>query len=129
MAGMWERVGRWLSPDEPASSVADEDLQLDAHHVLTRWQVGVEFAFVDVREAAEVAATGCLPAAVRLPVGQVEARASELPRDVVVLFYCASGTRSLRAARRLRALGHPAAFSLEGGLPAWTRAGGEVEPS
>jgi rhodanese-related sulfurtransferase len=42
-----------------------------------------------------------------------------LAADTPVLFYCRSGNRSGQAARALRRLGHPNAWSLEGGLAVW----------
>ncbi|GAB2831187.1 hypothetical protein GCM10027276_37020 [Comamonas piscis] len=42
-----------------------------------------------------------------------------LANDTPVVFYCRSGNRSAQAARALRRLGHPQAFSLAGGLALW----------
>ncbi len=124
------RIERWLDgggSGEP--ELSEGDLSLDAEHVVERQGVGVDFLFVDVREAVEVAATGGIVGAEHVPVGEIDRAAPSLPRGVVVVCYCASGVRSLRAARRLRAAGHPAAFSLAGGLAAYQRAGGDVDPA
>jgi cysteine desulfurase len=43
-----------------------------------------------------------------------------LPAETPILFYCRSGNRSAQAARALRRLGHPQAWSLAGGLALWS---------
>ena len=49
-----------------------------------------------------------LEGAVNIPVDQVEARMSEIPRDRPVVVYCRSGARSMSAARILRRGGYDA---------------------
>lgn len=72
---------------------------------------------VDVREPHEVAtvrATGAVP----IPLGQLFERMAELPRDREVLFICATGNRSLAAARWARQVGIRAS-SVAGGTSVW----------
>lgn len=113
------------APDEP---LGPSDVRLDALHVLDRQGIGWDLAFIDVRQPREIAADGTLPGALRIPLGEIEGRRSEIPDDVDVVLVCSAGGRSTEGALRLRALGHGLAWSLDGGLLAWRRAGGEVEP-
>lgn len=48
---------------------------------------------VDVRDAKDVA-TGTFPGAVNIPVGEIEKRIGELPKNKPVVFTCATGARS-----------------------------------
>jgi len=72
---------------------------------------------LDVREPAEYAA-GHLPEALLMPLGELEARAAELPAGPLVV-YCQRGGRSARAAALLRELGRPDVHELAGGYEAW----------
>jgi len=79
---------------------------------------------VDVREPMECAG-GHVSGAVPMPLGDVAARAGELPRGVPVYVICASGNRSLAAADYLTRVGVDAR-SVAGGTAAWLRAGHPV---
>lgn len=79
---------------------------------------------VDVREPGEYV-TGHVPGATLVPMGQVQARLSELPKDLPIYLICASGNRSLSAASYLTRVGYDAR-SVSGGTGAWTRAGHPV---
>jgi rhodanese-related sulfurtransferase len=74
---------------------------------------------VDVRSPAEFAA-GHIDGAVNIPLDALEARATELPRDALVVTVCGKGGgRSAQAADQLRARGFTSARSLCGGTEAW----------
>ncbi|MGC2191074.1 MAG: molybdopterin-synthase adenylyltransferase MoeB [Candidatus Dormiibacterota bacterium] len=75
---------------------------------------------LDVREPDEVA-QGVLPEAVLIPRGFLELRVeSAIPdRSTPIAVYCASGVRSLLAARTLRSMGYADVVSLQGGFNAW----------
>lgn len=76
-------------------------------------------ALVDVREPHEVAAWS-IPGVVNVPLGELPARAGELPRDRPIVVVCARGNRSRRAAELLAAEGLRVA-NLIGGMEAWGR--------
>ncbi|MCY7411905.1 MAG: rhodanese-like domain-containing protein [Salinibacterium sp.] len=80
---------------------------------------------IDVREPSEWEA-GHAPDAHWIPLGELESRLSELPRDTEILVICHSGARSERAARALRDAEF-IAVNVAGGMLAWAAAGGEVE--
>jgi adenylyltransferase/sulfurtransferase len=92
-----------------------------------RLERGDQLSLVDVREPhereiADLPEVGQL----RIPLGQLLDRVSELERDVPVILYCRSGSRSGWATQELRALGFENVWNLEGGLLAWKD---DVDPS
>ena len=76
---------------------------------------------VDCREPAEYVA-GHVPDALLIPLGSLGDRAAELPADRTVYIICASGNRSMRAARALTEAGYHA-VSVGGGTAAWVASG------
>jgi NADPH-dependent 2,4-dienoyl-CoA reductase/sulfur reductase-like enzyme/rhodanese-related sulfurtransferase len=72
---------------------------------------------LDVREASElVGELAAIPGAINVPLGELEARLAEIPRDRPVVVYCARGPRSFEAVSRLREEGYTNVFYLAGGL-------------
>jgi rhodanese-related sulfurtransferase len=96
---------RTLSPQEAADLIARGDLDV-----------------VDVREPREWS-SGHLPRARLVPLGELTAdpRAA-LPRDGVI-FVCAKGGRSLKAAQAAEAAGLVHLYNLEGGTAGWSGVG------
>lgn len=90
--------------------------------------------FLDVREPAEVAASGKVPGALAIPRGLVEFRADPdsplhdagFDRAKTVVAYCASGGRSALVGKTLKDMGYADVRNL-GGFKGWLEAGGEVE--
>ena len=81
-------------------------------------------ALIDVREPDENA-QGMIPGTLHIPRGFLELRIEHnVPdRSSPVVLYCASGTRSVLAARSLVELGYTEVSSLAGGFTGWKRAG------
>ena len=81
-------------------------------------------ALIDVREPDENA-QGMIPGTLHIPRGFLELRIEgKVPdRAAPVVLYCASGTRSVLAARSLTELGYTNVASLAGGFTGWKRAG------
>jgi len=90
--------------------------------------------FLDVREPAEVTASGKVPGALAIPRGLIEFRADRaLPqhdaafdRATLVIAYCASGGRSALVGKTLKDMGYADVRNL-GGFKDWLDAGGPVE--
>ena len=84
---------------------------------------------IDVRPADEFA-MGHVPGAVNVPLGDLEARLSELPRSREIVAYCRGAycVMSFEAAALLRARGFKVR-RLEDGLPEWRAAGYPVAGS
>jgi rhodanese-related sulfurtransferase len=76
---------------------------------------------LDVREDDEWAA-GHAPDARHIPLGQLNARAGEVPQDQAVYVICRSGGRSARAAQALAAAGWEA-INVAGGMQDWAAVG------
>jgi molybdopterin/thiamine biosynthesis adenylyltransferase/rhodanese-related sulfurtransferase len=81
-------------------------------------------ALIDVREPDENA-QGMIPGTLHIPRGFLELRIERNVPDRAspVVIYCASGTRSVLAARSLHELGYTNVSSLAGGFTGWKRAG------
>jgi len=75
---------------------------------------------LDVREPVEWAA-GHAPAAVFVPMKEVQARQAELPKDRQIVTICRSGGRSATVTEALNAWGFDS-VNLAGGLQAWEAA-------
>src|SRR2546428_7427366 len=82
---------------------------------------------LDVREPWEYLA-GHLPGAALVPLGELERRVGEVPRDRPVLAVCQSGSRSWTAAALLLAAGYPEGTNGEGGTAAWIGKGDPTQP-
>jgi rhodanese-related sulfurtransferase len=76
---------------------------------------------VDVREPEELAEQA-VPGTINIPLGQLEARAGEVPTGKPVLVFCRSGNRSQEGATILANKGYDTA-TVEGGIIAWGAAG------
>lgn len=77
---------------------------------------------VDVREPDEWQ-EGHIAEAVHIPLGELSARASELPAGKPVYTVCRSGKRSITAIEILESAGLRGAKSMAGGMIAWHEAG------
>ena len=69
---------------------------------------------LDVREPSEYA-VGHIAGSTLIPLHQLSARMSELPKDREIICVCASGSRSSSAARRLMSNGY-IVFNVSGGM-------------
>jgi rhodanese-related sulfurtransferase len=81
---------------------------------------------VDVREPQEWEA-GHVDGSLWIPLGELQARAGELPRDRPLVIVCRTGARSGYAADALVAAGYDAS-NLAGGLFAWKAAALPLTP-
>ena len=93
-----------------------------------RERLGAELRpfLLDVREPWEFVA-GHVPGAQLIPLGEVERRVSQIPRDRPIFAICHSGQRSLAAANYLLALGYREVVNVDGGTAAWIERGYPVD--
>jgi rhodanese-related sulfurtransferase len=93
-----------------------------------------EAVAVDVRDSAEIAASGKVPGALAIARGMIEFRADaatpyhepKLQKDKTIIVYCASGGRSALAGKTLKDFGYEKVANL-GGFKDWVEAGLPVE--
>jgi hydroxyacylglutathione hydrolase len=107
----WKASGRPLK-QLPALDVAELQERLGRH----------ELTLIDVRGASEYEA-GSVPGSRHIPLGYIERRISEVPKDRPVVVMCQSGRRSAIAASVLEAHGYANVINLQGGFEAWEQAG------
>jgi rhodanese-related sulfurtransferase/glyoxylase-like metal-dependent hydrolase (beta-lactamase superfamily II) len=77
---------------------------------------------LDVRQAAEYA-SGHIPGAIHVELGDLPARIQDVPAGAVVM--CGHGERAMTAASLLQRAGHDGLAVLAGGAPDWAAATGE----
>jgi rhodanese-related sulfurtransferase len=91
-----------------------------------------EMLLLDVREAAELAASGKARGALHIPLGVLPLKADPQAPDAFirpgkpVAIYCAAGGRAGRAAEMLQSMGYGPVWNL-GGLGDWVASGGQLE--
>mgnify|MGYP002624312881 FL=1 len=77
-----------------------------------------EIVLIDVRQPAEHSESS-IPGSRLIPLGELEGRLAEIPRERAVYVHCKSGKRSVQAAGILRRAGIARAINIEGGIDAW----------
>ncbi len=112
-----------LSYRELLKRTRDEIAEVDA-----RSARDLDALFVDVRERDEWE-EGHIPGAVHVPRGNLESRIEGVAGDrtTQIVLYCASGARSVFAAKSLGDLGYERVVSLSGGFADWKRNGYDVQ--
>ena len=73
---------------------------------------------LDVREPHEWLISD-LPESVKIPLGQLQQRYSELSQDADLVVYCRVGGRSAQAVQFLRQMGYGKVINLTGGINRW----------
>ncbi len=93
--------------------------EISVAELARRHQAGEDFVLLDVREPDEIA-TASIPWAVTIPMGEIPARAAELPADKPIAVLCHAGGRSARVTAYLNQNGFPQAVNVAGGIDAWS---------
>ena len=101
--------------------------EMSATELKARLDGGDVIALVDVREEYEREIAD-LPEVgqKRIPLGRLMERTPELERELPLVLYCRSGSRSGFATSALLAMGFTNVWNLKGGLLAWKE---EVDPT
>ncbi len=99
--------------------------RISANEFLKKRAVGGIQHVVDVRSPDEHAHKH-IPGSVLMPLGELESHLSEFPREGDVYIICQSGNRSSQACHRLGELGLSNVISVDGGIKAFEKAGGEL---
>lgn len=108
-------------PAPSVSPVTDAPFQtIDVKGLREMMQTSTVY-LVDVRTPEEFA-EGHVEGAINIPLDQIEARLSELPKDKSVHVICRSGRRSAQAAEILVKNGFAGVVNVDGGMNAWNAA-------
>jgi adenylyltransferase/sulfurtransferase len=83
--------------------------------------LGENITLLDVREPHEWPISD-LPEAIKIPLGQLQQRYSELAQDADLVVYCRTGGRSAQAVQFLQQRGYGKAANLTGGINRWAEA-------
>jgi adenylyltransferase/sulfurtransferase len=111
--------------DIPKTPAAAPDIPAMTVHKLKELRDARDNHFLlDVREPHEQAICR-IDGATLIPLGELENRTGELPKNKRILVHCKSGGRSARAVSRLRELGFNDVWNVSGGIIAWAR---EIDP-
>jgi adenylyltransferase/sulfurtransferase len=98
---------------------------ISVHELKEKMEGNGGLAVVDVREDFEYEIAR-IEGSKLIPVGELPTRFEELPKDKEIIVLCKSGTRSAYAVQLLRAAGFLRAYSLKGGIDAWSD---EIDPA
>lgn len=107
-----------------AASPAPLPVSIDAAEAARLRDAGA--LVLDVREPSEWNEAH-IPGATLIPLGELSARVSELPRDRQIVVVCRSGNRSQSGRDVLREAGFSSVTSMNGGLIRWQSAGLPLE--
>lgn len=81
---------------------------------------GEDFVILDVRNEGELERFGKLPwELLHIPLGELKAKISELPRNRKIIVVCKAGVRAWSALAILKRYGYTKSAVLEGGMSAW----------
>lgn len=108
------------SPAQPAFAGND----ITAEQLKKRIDAGESLFVLDVRNPNEFAICR-IPGTVPLPLPELPARVSEVPKDREVIVHCKSGMRSAKAIEFLKSQGYTKLVNLTGGILAWAE---KVDP-
>jgi rhodanese-related sulfurtransferase len=86
--------------------------------VKEKLDAGEDIFILDVRQPEEYA-EGYVPKAHLIPLGEIDVRLDEIPRDKPVIVVCRSGGRSVSASRKLDAHGFDNILNMTGGTQGW----------
>jgi molybdopterin/thiamine biosynthesis adenylyltransferase/rhodanese-related sulfurtransferase len=109
----------------PAADAAPAIPTMTVHELKQLRESGDNHFLLDVREPHEQSISR-IEGAVLIPLGELENRTAELPRDRRILVHCKSGGRSARAVSLLREEGFENVWNISGGIIAWAR---EIDPT
>ena len=93
---------------------------ISVEELRSKFQANEPMILLDVREPVEVAQCS-IEGATFIPLGQLNERLDELPRDRRVFVHCKSGKRSAQAVTLLHAEGFTDAVNVAGGMDAWLK--------
>jgi len=106
--------------DFKEKNVQNQVKSITVAELKARLDAGQAITIVDVREPHEWEISA-LEGSLKIPKGQVVARAAEIPKDREVVMQCKTGVRSRDSILMLQKLGYTNLVNLTGGINAWAR--------
>ena len=106
----------------PAASA--ESKPFEVAELKKQMDEGANLYLLDVRRPEELVEHGAIEGYINIPIDELEARLSEIPKDKTVVTYCMRGGRASRAAKLLAEAGHQGVTY--GGITEWKEAGHPV---
>jgi phage shock protein E len=111
------------APEEGGESIKYIDIPVS--EAKTKVDNG-EYFILDVRTREEYDA-GHIANAILIPSTDISGRLDEVPKDMPILVYCRSGSRSAIASQELVDNGYLEVYNMEGGINEWQNAGYPVQ--
>ena len=122
-----DRIGGWFAPSVVGDWASSHSAPLSVIPQVTAQDLAQSLkhgavTLVDVRNPGEWSAAH-IDGATHIPLGRLEERLAEIPRDKPIVLQCAAGARSMIGASILKAHGVDRVINLIGGFGAWSNAG------
>lgn len=109
---------------QPAPAAGGEWTEISVAEAAKRYAEGT--FMLDVRQPEEWEQIH-IPGATLIPLGELQNRLGELPKDQEIVVYCRSGNRSKSGAEILAENGFSSVSSMAGGINEWSAAGHPTE--
>lgn len=109
-----------LSQNKPTTATKPLPMEVTPTEAAAMHDAGA--LVLDVREQSEWVA-GHVAGATLIPLGELESRMSELPKDKDIVVICRTGVRSAQGRDTLLKAGFKRVTSMTGGITAWTSGG------
>ena len=93
---------------------------IEVRELEKRLRLGEKFRLIDVRDPVEQQVS-MLEGAESIPLEKLSAHMSEFSQDENIVFFCRTGSRSLRALKMFRKAGFRNVKNLQGGLNTWAQ--------
>ena len=75
------------APDKKAEPQAKAPERIAVADLKKKLDSGEKMLLIDVREDWELKADGAIPGAIHIPVGDLDARMKDIPKDIQLVFY------------------------------------------
>lgn len=107
--------------------------KMDVQEAIAKHAAG-QGTFVDVRDSSDIAETGTIKGANRIPRGMIEFRADPemkdlynpvFKKDAEIYLICGAGGQAALSGKTLQDMGYTNVTNI-GGFPAWKEAGGPI---
>ena len=109
-----------------ATQVRAAEQNISARDVKSLMEKNKNIYLLDVRTPQEYS-QGRLAGSVLIPLGEFERRIREVPKNKIIIVYCAVGSRSKPAANFLSQQGYKDVYNMTDGIVGWYRNGFSIQ--